>query len=199
MENAERQNHETGKSLCNDHETRGPKEHSRQAAVLVPVYRSKNGALEMVIVRRSGGGIHGGQLAFPGGMRECEDDELVETALREAREETGIVPETVNILASLPPVDVSVTGVRIYPFLAGIVPPDRWRRDEREIDEILEVRLLDLTRPGVHGERVEQFPGYPPEPWRISFYRIGQYRLWGASYRILHPLLPRLLADEWIV
>ena len=36
-----------------------------------------------------------------------------------------------------------------------------------------------------------------PEPRLIEFYRVGPHRLWGASYRILQPLLPRLLAGEW--
>lgn len=198
MEKAERHSRKEVKSPGKAQDAGQRESRSRQAAVLVPIYRDRDGELTLVIVRRGDGGNHGRQLAFPGGMRECEDDALVETALREAREEIGIEPETVDILAILPPVDVSVTGVRIYPFLARIVPPEQWKRDEREIEEILEVRLSDLIRPGVHDETVEHFPGYP-EPWHISFYRIGPYRLWGASYRILHPLLPRLLAGEWVI
>ena len=42
----------------------------RDAAVLVPIFRDDAGELHVVLVRRSGFGIHGGQLAFPGGKPE---------------------------------------------------------------------------------------------------------------------------------
>ena len=58
------------------------------------------------------------------------------------------------------------------------------------------MRVSDLLRPGVHGESVERFPNWP-EPVTIAFYRIGEHRLWGATYRILAPLLPRIAAGEW--
>ena len=38
-----------------------------------------------------------------------------------------------------------------------------------------------------------------PAPRAIAFYRIGPYKLWGATYNIVRPLLPRLLAGEWQV
>jgi len=90
------------------------------------------------------------------------------------------------------------TGFRISPFLARIIPPDTWQREEREIAEILEVSLRDLTHPDTHGEVVEQFSTWP-EPRLTPFYQVGPYRLWGVTYRILKPLLPRLLAGEWSV
>jgi 8-oxo-dGTP pyrophosphatase MutT (NUDIX family) len=160
------------------------------------VYRRDDGELYLVLIRRSEKGIHGGHLAFPGGKPDPEDRSMVDTALREAREEIGIAPETVEILEQLPVAETTTTGFRIFPFLARIVPPDIWQPQEREIAEVIEVRVRDLTRPEAHGETVEHFPTWP-EPRRILFYRIGPYRLWGVTYRILQPLIPRLLAGEW--
>ena len=45
---------------------------------------------------------------------------------------------------------------------------------------------------------VVPLPGWP-EPREIPFYRLGPYKLWGATYKIVEPLLPRLLAGEWDV
>lgn len=170
----------------------------QEAAVLVPVYRGAGGALKMVIIRRSGWGVHGGQLAFPGGKPVPGDKTFLETALREAREEVGINPDAATVLDELPVVDTVTTGFRIHPYLACIVAPSKWRREEREVAEIFEVRIKDLADPAVHGEETRWYPVWP-KPRRVPFYRVGAHKLWGATYRILHPLLPRLVAREWPV
>lgn len=169
---------------------------SRDAAVLIPLYRSTDGDLHLILIRRADGGVHGGQLAFPGGKPEPGDASMRETALREAREEIGLGPELIEIIGELPAVETKTTGFRVVPFLARVLAPGRWRACEREIAEIIDVRLSDLTLPQAHGTAIEQFPTWPA-PQEIPFYRVGAYRLWGFSYRVLHPLLPRLLANEW--
>jgi 8-oxo-dGTP pyrophosphatase MutT (NUDIX family) len=168
------------------------------AAVLVPLYRDGQGEIQLVLIRRSQGGIHGGQLAFPGGKRDAGDPSMLAAALREVREEIGIGAERIDVLADLPVAETRSSGYLIYPFLARIVPPGAWRRNEREIAEIIAVRLADLARPEARGEALEQPPG-GSEARRIPFLRVGTHRLWGASYRILHPLVPRLLAGEWTI
>jgi 8-oxo-dGTP pyrophosphatase MutT (NUDIX family) len=168
----------------------------QDAAVLVPLFRDAEGALRLVLVRRAEGGIHGGQLAFPGGKPEAVDASMEETAIREACEETGLTSEAIEVLAALPVLETSTSGFRIAPFLARIRRPDRWIPQANEIVEILEVRVDDLMRPEAHDESIESFPTWPG-PRRIAFYRIGPHRLWGASYRIFHPLLPRIVAGEW--
>jgi 8-oxo-dGTP pyrophosphatase MutT (NUDIX family) len=170
----------------------------RQAGVLVPVHRDSDGALRIVVIRRTEHGIHGGQLAFPGGNRDPGDATLRDTALREAAEEIGLRPERVTLLADLAVIETRTTGYRIAPFLGRIERPPRWRPDPHEVAEIIEPRVADLLEPGVHGAAWERFPSRP-QPVKIEFYRVGPHRLWGASYRILHPLLPRLAAGEWKV
>jgi 8-oxo-dGTP pyrophosphatase MutT (NUDIX family) len=120
------------------------------------------------------------------------------TALREALEETGLIPDHVAFLSDLAPVDTVTTGFRIYPFLARITLPASWRPQEGEIAEILEVRLRDLADSGAKGEMVTKAPSWQT-PQRFPCYRVGHHRIWGATYRILAPLIPRLLAGEWKV
>ena len=176
----------------------------KEAAVLVPVFRRTGRArtenrddLHLIVVRRAEGGIHGGQLAFPGGKRDPEDASLRDTALRESYEEIGLDGK-VEILEQLSAVGTLTSGFRVTPFLARIVPPTAWRLDEREIAEVLDVRLTDLERPRAHGEEMKDFPTWKV-PRLIPFYRVGPYKLWGLTYRILRPLVPRLLAGEWEV
>jgi 8-oxo-dGTP pyrophosphatase MutT (NUDIX family) len=169
------------------------------SAVLAPLYRDPQGRLRLVFIRRSPHGLHGGQIAFPGGRREPEDTDLLATALREAEEEVGLDPATVDVLAELPVIETMATGFRVAPFLGHLNgAPPTWRRQEAEIDEILEVPIEDLIRPEAHSVELWQLPSWP-EPREIPFYRIGQYKLWGATYKIVEPLLPRVLAGEWPV
>jgi 8-oxo-dGTP pyrophosphatase MutT (NUDIX family) len=170
----------------------------KNAAVLVPVYRRDDDDLQLVLIRRSSGGIHGDQLAFPGGKFEPRDCSMRETALRETQEEIGIASDKIQILAALPAVDTKTTGYRIAPFLARIVPPITWNRQAREVAEIVEVRVSDLARPEAHGQEEKHFPTWSA-PRQTPVYRVGSYQIWGATYRILQPLIPRLLAGEWQV
>ena len=164
--------------------------------MLAPVFRDAEGFLRVVLIRRTEGGIHGGQLALPGGNREPFDATPLDTAIREAEEEIGLTRANLEILASLPVVETMTTRYRIVPFLARVTHPRPWRRAESEIAEVLETRVSDLLAPGAHGEAIENFPTWSG-PRKISFYRVGEHRLWGATYRILHPLLPRLDGGEW--
>ena len=168
------------------------------AAVLIPVYRSQDGELHIVMILRNPGGVHGGQIAFPGGKHDPEDETMLDTALREVREELGLIVERNDVLAELPMEQTRTTGYRVFPFLARIAVPDRWQIAEREIAAIVDVKLTDLTRRDGHDKMIGRFPTWE-KAQQVSFYRIGEHRLWGLSYRILQPVLARLVAGEWDV
>jgi len=168
------------------------------AAVLIPVYRSQDGELHIVMILRNPGGVHGGQIAFPGGKHDPEDETMLDTALREVREELGLIVERNDVLAELPMEQTRTTGYRVFPYLARIAVPARWQIAEREIAEIVDVKLTDLTRRDAHDKMIGRFPNWQKAE-QVSFYRIGEHRLWGLSYRILQPVLPRLVAGEWDV
>jgi 8-oxo-dGTP pyrophosphatase MutT (NUDIX family) len=168
----------------------------REAAVLVPVYRRQDGELVVVLVRRAQGGAHGGHLALPGGQRDPADADLAATALREANEELGLAGDRVELLAALPVVKTQTTGFRIAPYLARLTGPVPWRLQEGEIAEVVELPVAELARPEVRAEEVRAFPTWPA-PRRIRLWRVGGHEVWGVTYRILEPLVPRLLAGEW--
>lgn len=168
----------------------------RQAAVLIPVFRDPEGALRVVLILRAPGGIHGDQLAFPGGVAEPHDETPFHTALRESEEEIGLDPSAVELLAFLPELVTRVSGIHIAPFLVRIVRPDHWRPDAREIADVIEPRLVDLADPSARCEISGPF-GPNGEPRRFPCIKVGEHRLWGASHRILEPILTRLIGGEW--
>ncbi len=166
------------------------------AAVLIPAFRDPAGDLRLAVVRRADHGVYGAQLAFPGGKREPGDATLADTALREAAEETGLDRAAARVVAALDPVPTRTTGFVVTPFVASITPPPVWRPQEREVVEVIEARVADLADPANHDAEVMDFPTWP-EPRLSPYIRVGEQRLWGLTYRILHPVLPRLVAGEW--
>jgi 8-oxo-dGTP pyrophosphatase MutT (NUDIX family) len=168
------------------------------AAVLIPVYRSPDGELHIVMILRNPGGVHGGQVAFPGGKHDPRDETMLDTALREVEEELGLIVDRGDVLAELPMQQTRTTGYRVFPYLARITVPTKWRIAEREIAQIFDVKLVDLTKPDAQDKMIGRLPTWERAE-QVSFYRVGEHRLWGLSYRILQPVIPRLVAGEWDV
>ena len=165
------------------------------AAVLIPVYRDSGGELHIIMILRKPGGVHGGQIGFPGGKREPGDATMLATALREAHEEIGLAPEQIELIAELPVTETRTTGFRVFPFLARIAVPAQWEIAEPEVAEVVDVRLCNFLRR--EDSRVDS--GREEKPANMPFYDLGKHRLWGLSYRILEPLMARLAAGEWSV
>ena len=103
----------------------------------------------------------------------------------------------VRILSELPPVEVKSTGFRIFPYL-GLINSQDWVVDEREVAEVIDIELEPLASSSMYGEEVVHYDHWPA-PRLIAFYKIGGLKLWGASFKIIQPLVPRILAEEWQV
>jgi 8-oxo-dGTP pyrophosphatase MutT (NUDIX family) len=90
----------------------------RDAAVLILLGEGPDGPDVLLLLRSDALGSHAGQVAFPGGKTDDGDDGPVGTALREAVEETGVLPEGVRPVAVMPPLYVDVSGYLVTPVLA---------------------------------------------------------------------------------
>ena len=97
---------------------------------------------------------HAGQPAFPGGAADPGETDPVDTALREATEEVGLDPTTVEVQGLLPPLWIPVSGFVVTPVLAW------WRKphpvapvDLAEVESVQRVRVADLVDPAQPGSR----------------------------------------------
>lgn len=162
---------------------------SKEAAVLVAIYEQAGELGTVLTRRRSDLRRHAGEISFPGGRRDPGEPELVETALREAHEEIGLLPATVHVAGALPPTPTIATGYAIHPFVGAISTPQDWAPSEREVEEIIEVPLSVLA--GGYGRRRLIRRGIP---FVTDTYELGDSMVWGATARILAGLFGRLSA-----
>lgn len=171
----------------------------RTAAVLVPVYRDGDGEFRVVlVVRADDGGLHGGQLGLPGGKPEPGDADLRATALREAEEEVGLLPASVDVFAELPPLETQATGWRVHPFLGRVPSDTSWRLQQAEIVGVLTPSVRALAEPAARGMLPFSSLRFP-EPLLVDGIDVEGHVLWGMTLRLLDDVLPRLLAGEWDV
>jgi 8-oxo-dGTP pyrophosphatase MutT (NUDIX family) len=75
---------------------RTPGKDARVAAVLILLYPHDDSIYTVFMQRPYYDGVHGGQISFPGGKKEPEDNDVIQTALREAYEETGVDREKIS-------------------------------------------------------------------------------------------------------
>jgi 8-oxo-dGTP pyrophosphatase MutT (NUDIX family) len=157
------------------------------AAVLVPLYVRDGGLVAVLTERRADLRRHAGEISFPGGRQDEPDEDLRNTALREADEEIGLAGADVELVGALPPVGTFVTGYRIFPFVGVIQAGHAWRPQETEVAQVLELSLADLLRGFEHKRLIRR-----GVPIRSPTYTVGDHFVWGATARILEHLLQRV-------
>src|SRR4030042_879372 len=105
------------------------------AAVLVPLF-SDGKEYHILLTKRSSTVLqHKGQISFPGGKPHKTDSSLLETALRESREEIGLQPKDAEIIGELDDTPTKTSGFIISPFVALIPYPYKFVRNPHEITE----------------------------------------------------------------
>jgi 8-oxo-dGTP pyrophosphatase MutT (NUDIX family) len=158
----------------------------RPSAVLVPVFEEE-GEAWMVLTRRAQHmRNHRGEVSFPGG-RQDDGEALVETAKREALEEIGLDPATVEVVAELDHLVTISSGAAIVPFV-GILPgrPAQLTPNPDEVELILTLPFAELLRDGTFHE--ERWELWGADRSMVFFDVVGD-TIWGATARILHGFL----------
>ncbi len=152
------------------------------AAVLMPIFNKNNRPFLLLTLRTETVEHHKGQISFPGGARETQDLSLLETALRETEEETGIAGVAFTILGELDDF-LTVTNFLVTPFVATMPYPYQAHPNRDEVAELLEIPLeIFLTNRFFElKKRTYQGVEYP-----VYFYYYQQYVIWGATAFILN-------------
>jgi 8-oxo-dGTP pyrophosphatase MutT (NUDIX family) len=162
-----------------------PAHGGRSSAVLVLFGEDIPGDPDILLLQRAADmRNHAGQPAFPGGVADPGEIDPVATALREAVEEVGLDPGSVDVETLLPPLWIPVSGFLVTPVLAW------WRSphpvapvDAAEVASVARVRIADLADPA-NRLRVRH-----PSGWVGPAFSAGGMVIWGFTAGILSVLL----------
>lgn len=163
-----------------------------RAAVAAVLREGALGA-EILFIRRAerSGDPWSGHMAFPGGRHEARDASLLDTALRETREEIGLDLSTAGaLIATLPDVPTHKTGLVVRPYVFAL----RREHDLALSDEVAEIVWTGVA-PLLRGEGAGTFR-YQPEDRDATFvlpcFRVHGHVVWGLTYRMLELLFEAL-------
>ncbi len=174
-----------------DHEALAVNDEPREAAVVVPVIERADGYYVLFTERADHLPNHAGQMSFPGGGREPEDDGLVDTALREANEEVGLEPAAVDVVGRLDDIR-TISRYSVRPFVARV--PDReYLPNDGEVAEVVPLPVAGLTDLDNYESERRDHPHYGEI--RLHFFHVNGVTVWGATARMLAQFLE--LATDW--
>lgn len=168
---------------------RPPPDPPRRSAVLMLFGPDPRGGEDVVLTERAHTlRSHAAQVSFPGGGLEDGDDGPVDAALREAEEEVGVDPASVDIVGSLPSLFLGPSGHAVTPVLAwwptpgpiGVV-------DETEVARVVRVPVGELLDPA------NRFHAVHPSGYRGPAFETHGLFVWGFTAMLLTVLLD--LAD----
>lgn len=161
----------------------------RAAAVLVPIMGQKNPAV--VLTRRAAHlNNHAGEVAFPGGMWDPTDEDLLHTALRESEEEIALSPADVTPLAMLPVSSPKRRDVQVTPFVGLVAGEPGFEPELGEIESVFVVPLCYL----LDSQNYDYFDlPFMGEKFAFPCVDYQGYRIWGFTLRVLTDLLNHTL------
>lgn len=163
----------------------------RESAVLI-AFAEAGGDVDVLLIERARDlSAHSGQPAFPGGAAEPGDTDAVATAMREAHEETGIDPSTLEVLAVLPRLHLAVSDFAVTPVVAHWhTPGPVHARDASEVAAVHRVPIRDLADP--EHRAVARHPSGSQSP----AFLVEGLVVWGFTALVLDGLLTALSWDS---
>lgn len=161
---------------------------ARPAAVLMLFSDGPQGPELLLTERSKTMRNHPGQLAFPGGKTDPEDADAIATALREAEEEIGLDPTTVDVFGELPALWVPPSNFAVTPVLAY------WREplplgpvSDAEVVSVLHLPIRQLMDPA------NRFSIQHPSGWKGPGFEVGTpMPLWGFTAGIISRLFEQV-------
>ena len=163
-------------------------EKTKLSSVLIIIF--ENSPKILMIKKPITMNYHGGEIAFPGGKISKEDDDLLDTAIRETKEETGISIARKQIIGQLKPVTTLNSGFTILPFVC-ILDKINELTPNSEVEEFLEIPLIQFLQTLTNDSDPEH--NSIQEMYVLTF---ENNVIWGASARMIKQITEKITSHE---
>lgn len=162
------------------------KDNPRNAAVLIHLYSVNNETYFTLIKRTTYDGAHSGQISLPGGKEEPEDKSIVDTALREALEETNITSDDLTVIGTLTKIYIPPSNFYVTPVISISSKQPDYIAEELEVNKILEVKISELLHPkNLVNKKIKLSNG---ATLKTPTFDLENETVWGATAMILNEL-----------
>jgi len=158
---------------------------AKKSAVLVLFYVKNNELYLALMQRATYKGTHSGQISFSGGKQEQTDKNSIETALREANEEIGIIATDVAIVGQLTNVYIPVSNFYVTPIVGILNYYPNFIIDKHEVKEVVEVKLTNLMNAKIVKQKIKLSTN---TTLKVPSFVFNDKIIWGATALILNEL-----------
>lgn len=163
-----------------------PTKEPRLSAVMVLAYEN-NQKTEILLLKRSDyQGVHSAQVSFPGGKKDDTDPDLLFTAQRELKEETGIDADKIQILGPLSTMYIPPSNFMVHPFLAICESQPEVNLNQRESQYHFGIQLTELLDDAFLSEK-DILTSYGKIK-NVPYFHLNDEVIWGATAGILNEL-----------
>lgn len=155
------------------------------SSVLILLFKDADMIKTVFILRQTYDGVHSGQVSFPGGRLEKNDESLIETALRESKEEVNIDPDKVHILGTLSEMYIPPSNFLVLPVIGYLETRPNLIPEKSEVAEIIIADISFLFDKKLKKEKIITVRGHKI---KASYYDVQGHIVWGATAMILNEL-----------
>ncbi len=162
----------------------GGKSNTQQSSVLVIIHFNHKYSPTVIFTKRSSNlRNHAGEISFPGGRVSDQDLSIIETAIRETREEIGLSIQKEKVFGSLDPTYTYTTKIIIYPFIVILGKISFPFEPNEEVEKVIEIPVEILR------DRITIDEKHSSSDNMMFKFNVNGYLIWGATARILKNLL----------
>ncbi len=155
---------------------------AKESSVFILLFQ-ENGEWYIPLIKRTEyNGAHSGQVSLPGGKREQQDKDILQTAYRETEEEIGISSDVITYIGTLTTLYIPNSNFNVIPHVGVLNSTPTFNRNPREVEEIINLpfsTLLNKSKIKCFEREINNININAP------YYCCNEHIIWGATAMIL--------------